>query len=475
MLAERQTRRSVSLTRYDSPPWIAVTGLAAALRLLHLGAKSFWLDEGSTFVIVHRDWASFWHLLWSHEGNMAFYYVLMRLWLRLGASEFAIRSFSALAGIVTVPLIYLLGKRLFDSRVGLVSALLLAVQTAHVEYSQEARGYSLAVLLCTLSFLFLHDALMRRSGASWALYVAASVLAVYTQFLAALIILAEAVSLLACPREKIRWRHVATAAAAIVLFCVPAVIFVSTNDVGQLAWVPPLSFRQVHHAVTLLTGNGLILVLYAPFLLFGVLSAIRPASTPQSMTSRWNSALVLTWFLVPIMLLLVLSLVKPLFAPRFLLMCVPAAVLLTAFGLSKVRPVWVNVPIIAAILVTSAASLSTYYSKPKEDWRGVTKYVLSSARPDDALVLCDSAAFDYYRYRLQDSNKLPAEFPPASLIDGGANVVGYGRMWIVSFDWRLKRDPECRSAADRLARLFPDSHEKRFGDIRTFLFTKTPQ
>ncbi len=443
--------------------------LGAALRVVDLGSKSFWLDEGSTFVIVHRDWVSFWHLLWSHEANMAVYYVLMRIWLHLGTSEFAIRSFSAITGIATIPVIYLLGTRLFDRRVGLLSALLLAVQTAHVEYSQEARGYSLVVLLCALSFLFLHDAILRRSCGAWAFYVAASVLAVYTQFLAALIILAEAVSLLGWRRQTIRWRDIVTAGAAIAVLSIPAMIFVSTKDVGQLAWVPPLSYKQIHHAATLLTGNGLVFVLYAPFLLIGIIWSFRSLSARTPVVQRWNSGLVLSWLLIPTILLLALSSRKPLFAARFLLMCVPATVLLTACGLMRVRPTWAKGVLIAAIMAASLSSLSTYYAKPKEDWRGVSTYVLSNATPNDAVVLCDSAAFDYYRFRRQDSKTLPAEFSAASFAVPVAT--GHEQTWLVSYDWRLKRDPECKSAADRLASVYSETEGTRFGDIRILLFT----
>jgi len=84
-----------------------------------------------------------------------FYYLLLWLTSRLfGQSEYALRLPSALANTLTMPVIYLLAKRLFRARapqVGLVAALILATSPVMVYYSQESRMYTLLVLEATLS------------------------------------------------------------------------------------------------------------------------------------------------------------------------------------------------------------------------------------------------------------------------------------------------------------------------------------
>jgi uncharacterized membrane protein len=107
------------LKRYLSTgPYIllSILILAAMLRLLHLGSESLWWDEVVTVAIVRLDWGAFWKVLSHFEANMGLYYCLLRLWVNLGESEFVLRSLSALAGVLGVGLVYVLGKRLFDTR-----------------------------------------------------------------------------------------------------------------------------------------------------------------------------------------------------------------------------------------------------------------------------------------------------------------------------------------------------------------------
>jgi predicted membrane-bound mannosyltransferase len=139
------TRKAAGGRRTPLVLW-AIVALAAALRLIGLGAKSFWLDEIASVVIARMPGNSFWGWLWHDEGNMALYYVMLRPWLHIHLGEATVRLLSVVPGIASIPVIYLLGMRLFGRSVGLLAALFLALSTCSVVYSQEARGYSWLLL-----------------------------------------------------------------------------------------------------------------------------------------------------------------------------------------------------------------------------------------------------------------------------------------------------------------------------------------
>ena len=80
-----------------------IVALGALLRLRALSAKSFWLDEIASVVIARMPGNSFWHWLWTEEGNMALYYVMLRPWLEIHLGETAARLLSVLP---QVPLIH---------------------------------------------------------------------------------------------------------------------------------------------------------------------------------------------------------------------------------------------------------------------------------------------------------------------------------------------------------------------------------
>src|SRR5437762_9547753 len=132
----------------------AITAAGAVLRFHILTAKSFWFDEGASVGIARLDWYNFVRILWRREANMTLYYLVLRGWLHFGSGEWFIRALSALLGLATIPAVYLLGRRMFCARAGLIAAALLSMNAFHVRYSQEARSYSLTVLLCVLSSLY---------------------------------------------------------------------------------------------------------------------------------------------------------------------------------------------------------------------------------------------------------------------------------------------------------------------------------
>ena len=82
------------------------------------------------------------------------YYLLLRGWLHLGDSVAWIRGLSVIFAVAAIPAIFLLGRKMLGTSFGLISALLLSVNAFQVRYAQEARSYSLLVLLLIVSSYF---------------------------------------------------------------------------------------------------------------------------------------------------------------------------------------------------------------------------------------------------------------------------------------------------------------------------------
>ena len=88
-------------------------------------------------------------------------------------------------------MIYKVGRILFDKKVGIVSALLLALSVFHVRHSQEARMYSLLAFLTLLSFYFFAKILKKRGGKTVLLYIISSLFLMYTHVYSLFIIMAQ--------------------------------------------------------------------------------------------------------------------------------------------------------------------------------------------------------------------------------------------------------------------------------------------
>src|SRR2546426_9965661 len=245
-----------------------ITAVAAMLRCHLLGAKIFWFDECVGVEIARLDWFNFSRILWRREANMSLYYLFLRFWLHLGNTPAFIRSLSVVFALATIPALYLLGRRFFDSRTGLIAAILLAFNAYHIRYSQEARSYALTVLLCVLSSLFFVQSLENPARRVRLGHILTSSLAVYAHFFAALLILAQYLSLRFVEGTRIPeparkdWRWIGFGV-------LPVAIFVVSTGAGPLSWIKRPSLRELWSFATHLTGNGGPLLLVASLIACG--------------------------------------------------------------------------------------------------------------------------------------------------------------------------------------------------------------
>jgi mannosyltransferase len=237
--------------------WI-VAGLtlgAAILRFATLGVQAYHHDEIVTASRVLR--GGFGHAMDAvgfSESAPPLYYALAWAWTQLtGTGEFGLRSLSALAGVATVPVAYLIGIELRGRRAGLLAAALVAVNPMLLWYSQEARAYALLVLLCAVSLLYCVRALRSGSHRDFLLWGVASGLALATHYFAAFAIAAEAVWLL-----RRRGREGLPGFGVLALFCLAlAPLAIHQMSYGHAEWIGrfTLGHRLWETAATFVSGE----------------------------------------------------------------------------------------------------------------------------------------------------------------------------------------------------------------------------
>lgn len=179
-------------------PIVVITLLGAALRFFYIGHQGFWLDEAYTVDLVMRSPGRMLGLLPHLESTPPLYYCVAWVWTRIfGFGPAGVKSLSALCGTLTIPVAYAAGRKLLPSpRAALIVAALTAFNPFLIWYSQEARAYSMLVLLSACTVLAFAYALERPRALSLALWALACVLALLTHYYALIVIVPEAVWLL---------------------------------------------------------------------------------------------------------------------------------------------------------------------------------------------------------------------------------------------------------------------------------------
>lgn len=220
-------------------PVAAITALAAVLRFATLDGQSFGHDEAITVDRLEPGLLDTLDAVRLQESTPPLYYALAWAWTQLfGEGEVGVRSLSALAGTAAVPVVYLAARTLATRRVGLIAALLVAVHPMMVWFSQEARAYSLLVLMSALSLLFFARALERPTTGNLGGWAAASALALVTHYFAVFLVVAEAAWLVArvVPRRRAVVAVGAVGAAGVAV--APLALAQADERVGWIAATP---------------------------------------------------------------------------------------------------------------------------------------------------------------------------------------------------------------------------------------------
>ena len=135
---------------------LGIIVVATVLRLYLIDEKSIWLDESfSLWIARHSLWEG-WRWLIEVDQHPPIYYSLLHFWIGVfGSLEGAVRTLSAVASVLTIPVFYAACRRLLDGPTAGISILILAVSPFHVQFAQETRMYALLTLevACVIFFL----------------------------------------------------------------------------------------------------------------------------------------------------------------------------------------------------------------------------------------------------------------------------------------------------------------------------------
>jgi mannosyltransferase len=219
-------------------PLAALTLLAAILRLSTLGAQSFWYDEAFTPVhVLHPSLTATLHSVVHTENTPPLWYLIAWADARvLGTGEYALRLPSALAGILTVPIAWAIGRELTARRATAIAmAAFVAVNPLLIWYSQEARAYALFVLFAALAMLCFLRALQRPTRRRMAMFALSGALALLSHYFAVFLLIPMVLWLLWAHADRLR--TVAPAIVALALVGLALLPLISAQGGHGTQWI----------------------------------------------------------------------------------------------------------------------------------------------------------------------------------------------------------------------------------------------
>jgi hypothetical protein len=386
----------VDIERIPTQVWAvgALTALAAAFRFATIAGQSYWADEALTVHELHMGFGPMLSAVTHAETTPPLYFILAWAWAHLfGTGEAALRSLSAIAGVIVVPITYLCGRELVSRRAGIIAAAFAAVNPFLIWYSQEARAYMLLIALAGASFLWFIRAERRPSRANVAWWAIFSALALATHFFAGFLVAPEALWLLWRTRSGFVLAACAVL-AAVQLALVPLAVQDTGHGLGWIHAIPRLTrISQVPTEFAVMTvyrhvsiaeglwGGAIVIVIAALLLALGGGRAERHgASVAVAMAVTVIAAPLVLGVISPGGDVFLVRNVSPAWIPI-------AVALAAACAAPRARDVGTVVAtVLVVIFAIATIEIATNPVFQRADWRGVAGALGRSSEPRAILI-----------------------------------------------------------------------------------------
>ncbi len=433
--------------------------VAAAVLILGTNALHMRPDEHLTFQNMQYSFDESMTRLATRNNQAPLWWINTWVWQRVaGTTEYANRLNSVLLSLLTLSVVYQIGRSWFGMRrVGWFALLLLSANAYFFIYALEMRMYALAILLTVLSMRFFYAWVTRRRWRDALVYGVTVAAMLYTHYYLGFVVLVQIAYFIVFHLWRFNWRLIGQGVAAGALATLvwsPGIFLLY----GQLAFIDfaeegglkiPTQPTNLETLVDLvqLAGNGWAW-LYGSLIVFGIVRLWRNRA-------YW---LVLFWLLMSPGLVLLINIWAPIFTQRYTSFFAPAIALaaaapLATLALPKGQPVrrsvllrWAGVMLVFGLILTSLPG----YAPVRTPWRLILGTVSEQAQPGDVL-LFSTIELDGYKLD-QMARYLPPELV-ANRVETAEEAAEARRVWFLNDAWfneEVRADFETIEATHRV-------------------------
>jgi uncharacterized membrane protein len=439
--------------------------LASFLRIYNIGSESFWIDEGSTaMTLKYHNSGDILRNIYDYGGvlpeyykvvsDLPVYYYTLSYWSQLfSISEVSLRMFSALFGVLSIIPVFFIAKELFGKKTALLSSFLFAISIPAIEFSQEARLYTLFLFLGLASTYFFIKSLKENKIYYWSAYIAATILGLYTYLIFGFLLIFHMLYIIFyltiikgfCIREMISklfkksiFSRIFIVFLIIMLLSGPLILIsfkeghveswwekpnlgqITKNAVKFSTWIYPSielrekiktqSFFEFDFLEALLVLSvALTAILSYSLILFLVYSRLRKLKLKNFVCKDKSMIFLLGWFGFPVFAMLfaaVFTQVNLFVGFHHLIHSLPPFIILLSKGMLNIKPKYFKVTLVF-FLVISILPLYSYYSNvDKQQWREVSEYVKPKATDDELIIISLFSGQVPFRYYYGDNENI---------------------------------------------------------------------
>ncbi|XPV77594.1 MAG: glycosyltransferase family 39 protein [Desulfovibrio sp.] len=423
---------------------LGVLLLGAVLRLYGLGDESIWIDEAQTVTYAVQSFPEIIKYC-ARDVHPPLFLFFMKIWTDLfGISEVALRMPSAIFGIISVWLTYLVAEKLLSGveqyrNTGVLAAVFMAVSYMAINFSQEARSYSMmlcAILVSCHALLCYLEGPTRKSSlyyaASVALMLYVHTFAVFVIFFHQLYFLCRLTTFSGIIEKIFHWIGVNILALLLFspwLYFLVMQVLAKLSGEGPGSWVQVPDIHVAYRTFVQLAGGTYPLMVFVAILVAALVYTIRKSS--PRFQGNWSAGTFLgLWFFCTVVFPFVVSLIlSPIYVERYAIQFLPAGCIFIAL-LIQYLPASVKRYAVAAFLGATCITLFQYYTMlDKEQWREVAEYLAENVKQGEPVVLSAPWIYEPLVYYLGDES--PHFVQAFQYVDIEGDTRNSDRVWLV--------------------------------------------
>lgn len=362
--------------------------------------QSFWRDEGFSYLMAKLPIIDMIQTT-AKDFNPPLYYGILHYWMNVfGSSEVAIRSLSLIffAMSIFVFLLFLVDVLKVPERKATPYLLLYSFNPFLLYYALEARMYSLFALVTLTSFYFL---LTKK----WKWYGLIALIGFYTHYFFTFVFATQLLYMLLYERAELKkaWKSFVLPALAFLpwLYYILPTMTTKTADF----WAKPLSFTQSINTLGILfTGYETVWSFYTKYIVFAsfaILGILVFFFTRRIKKDTLFSALLL-WSFGAYFGIALISFVKPIFVPRYLIFSAVGLQVLLTYILTHVAPKAKLLITIMLVVITVHYTYNESLYKRKGNVRATLHEISAIAHPNDAIYVSDASLYFTVAYYIRD-------------------------------------------------------------------------
>lgn len=380
---------------------ILFTIVGCILRFYNLGFNSLWLDEASTYEFAKNSLWGIWDITANGEFNPPLFHWIESWMLVFGNSEFILRFFPAVCGVLSIPVVYLVGKEFIDRNVGIILAAAFSLSPFLIFYSQEARAFSTMLLFIACAMVFYFRGLRTGKIGNWVMFGVFAALSYWTHFYSMVIIVGLIIYAIVVSLSKIRenYKSLIVAIGVFSIICAPIIYVTFSLFAKRTAAAPTYGIQGIGIIIqTFIQISGFS---ETAMMLLGVLFILGIAHLYlfDKKKSLFLVAMTILTFIVSYFLSFMLPMM-----PKYLIFLSIIFFIGIAFSYKILYMLTgsklVVYGLMIFLLLVNASFYTQYYAGyTKDDWRGFSGKLVNTTQPGDFIVLLPgyiAQPLDYY-------------------------------------------------------------------------------